>query len=97
MLRTRKARLPPSAGKRLFEVADLVLDTCGVPGDALVAISGSTSKAGQGSTIAGALLVNSMMAEAIELLAARGALPGVLHSSNSNRPRGGAGKRRTRF
>ncbi|HPS69177.1 MAG: SIS domain-containing protein [Candidatus Cryosericum sp.] len=72
------------SGKRLFEVADLVLDTCGVPGDALVAISGSTSKAGPGSTIAGALLVNSMMAEAIELLAARGALPGVLHSSNSN-------------
>jgi uncharacterized phosphosugar-binding protein len=46
-----------------IEVADLVLDTCGEPGDALVSIEGSPAKAGLGSTIAGAVLVDSMMVE----------------------------------
>jgi len=73
-----------SSGKRLFEVADLVLDTCGEPGDALVSIEGSPAKAGPGSTIAGAVLVDSMMVEVMELLAKRGVTPGILHSSNND-------------
>ncbi|MHB8106935.1 MAG: sugar isomerase domain-containing protein [Candidatus Cryosericum sp.] len=71
------------SGKHLYEVADLVLDTCGEPGDALIEIKGSPAKAGPGSTIAGAVLVDSMMVEAMELLSARGIVPGVLHSSNN--------------
>ena len=72
------------SGKRLFEVVDLVLDTCGEPGDALVSIEGSPAKAGPGSTIAGAVLVDSMMVEVMELLAKRGVTPGILHSSNND-------------
>jgi uncharacterized phosphosugar-binding protein len=56
----------------------------GEPGDALVSIEGSRAKAGPGSTIAGAVLVDSMMVEVMELLAKRGATPGILHSSNNN-------------
>jgi len=72
-----------SSGKHLYEVADLVLDTCGEPGDALIEVKGSPVKAGPGSTIAGAVLVNSMIVEAVEILAGRGITPGVLHSSNN--------------
>jgi uncharacterized phosphosugar-binding protein len=73
-----------SSGKHLYEVADLVLDTCGEPGDALIEIEGSPAKAGPGSTIAGAVLVDSMMVEAMELLISRGITPGVLHSANND-------------
>ncbi len=72
-----------ASGKHLYEVADLVLDTCGEPGDALISIKGCPIKGGPGSTIAGAVLVNSMITETMEILASRGITPGVLHSSNN--------------
>ena len=45
------------SGKRLFEVADLVIDNGGVPGDAVLEVPGSPVRYAPTSTVAGALLV----------------------------------------
>lgn len=70
------------SGKRLFEIADLVLDT-GVPvGDAMVEVPGLVDKVGPGSTVVGALLINMLMIRAIEEVVSRGGTPPVLRSQN---------------
>jgi uncharacterized phosphosugar-binding protein len=63
---------PGGSGKRLFEVADVVLDT-GVPyGDAMMEITAARFPVGPTSTVIGAALVQALMIEVIERLAARG-------------------------
>jgi uncharacterized phosphosugar-binding protein len=70
------------SGKRLFEVADVVLDN-GVPeGDALVSISGLDRRMGPGSTVAGAAVVNAVFVEAAAIASARGIQARVLRSAN---------------
>jgi uncharacterized phosphosugar-binding protein len=53
-----------SSGKRLFELADVVVDTCGVTGDAMISIPGLAYPMGPSSTVAGAAIINSIMMEA---------------------------------
>ncbi|HYC71044.1 MAG TPA: sugar isomerase domain-containing protein [Opitutaceae bacterium] len=75
-------------GKKLHELADLVLDNCGTVGDALVDVVGGpaapeiVAKAGPTSTLAGALLLNLLSLEVTEWLAARGHTPPILRSQN---------------
>jgi uncharacterized phosphosugar-binding protein len=71
------------SGKRLFEVADIVLDNRGVPGDALLDIEGSPEAVGATSTAAGALIVQAVVCEAVARLTARGLRPNVLRSFNA--------------
>lgn len=59
-------------GKRLPEVADVVIDNHGVPGDAIVEIEGSPWRVGASSTIIGALLWNALLVETACLLQAGG-------------------------
>jgi uncharacterized phosphosugar-binding protein len=70
-------------GQRLFEVADVVIDNCGVPGDALIDVDGSPERTGSTSTMVGALLVQALVVEVVTLLAARGQTPNVLRSLNA--------------
>lgn len=72
-----------ASGKRLFQVADVVIDNCGAPGDAIVAIEGSPEKTGSTSTFVGALLVQALVVEVVANLANRGITPNVLRSLNS--------------
>jgi len=72
------------SGKRLFELADIVLDNGGWPGDAALAIPGHPSPMGPTSTIIGAWLLNSLLAEAVADLAAEGILVDVWRSANSD-------------
>jgi uncharacterized phosphosugar-binding protein len=74
------------SGKRLFEVADVVLDNAGLPGDAALELPGLPRRIGPTSTIVGALLINLVIARAIELALARGLLPEVYASSNADDP-----------
>jgi uncharacterized phosphosugar-binding protein len=67
--------------KKLPEVADHVLDNCGVPGDALTDTGGGLM-AGPSSTLAGALLLNLLQLEIIGWLRAHGHEPPVLRSQN---------------
>jgi uncharacterized phosphosugar-binding protein len=59
------ARVPAgAAGVKLAEVADVVIDNHGVPGDALVAVGESGLKTGALSTVAGAFILNALLTEA---------------------------------
>lgn len=70
-------------GQRLFEVADVVIDNCGVPGDALIDVDGSPERTGSTSTMVGALLVQALVVEIVTLLTTRGETPNVLRSLNA--------------
>jgi uncharacterized phosphosugar-binding protein len=70
------------AGPRLHELADVVLDNHGRPGDAAVVPAGSEVAVSPTSTVVGAAILNAVVAEAVELLLARGVVPDVFASSN---------------
>lgn len=71
-----------ASGKKLFEVADYVLDNNGVNGDAIISIPGSEVKAGPTSTLTGALLLNLLQMEVIEYLAKNDLPLPLLRSQN---------------
>jgi len=68
----------PAAGARLLEVADLVLDTCSPPADAMVTIDSLETPIGPGSTIGAVAIVNAIKVRTAELLVARGVMPPVI-------------------
>jgi len=70
-----------SCGKRLVEIADLTIDNCTPPGDALVTVDGLPDPVGPGSTIGGAAVTNALKSAVAERLAALGKPPLVLTSS----------------
>ena len=72
-----------SSGKRLFEVADLVIDNCGVDGDAAVTLPGFDLKIGPPSSITGMLIMNLIVVQAIEDCLKGGGSPEVFVSSNT--------------
>lgn len=71
-----------SSGKRLFELADVVLDTMVPPGDAIVRLQGLGAPVGPASTVIGAALLNELMVETVRELLRRGIEPPVLRSQN---------------
>ena len=68
------ARVAPlsSLGKRLYEVVDYAIDNLGEPGDGLVELDGSDWRVGPSSTIAGALIWNSLVVEVTRRMQAAG-------------------------
>ncbi|WP_337868784.1 SIS domain-containing protein [Meiothermus sp.] len=72
--------LPPghSSGKRLLEIADLVIDNCAIPGDAMVAIEGLDVPVGPGSTIGNTAVVNAIKCPVAARLTEWGEPPLVL-------------------
>lgn len=72
------------SGKNLADVADLVIDNCGVAGDAALELPGMPARLGPTSTITGALIVNSIIVQAIENALAREVTPEIYISSNSD-------------
>ena len=73
--------LHPS-GKRLFEAADLVLDTLGERGDAVLPVPGHPVKTGPMSSVSGVLLLNLLACETIDWMVANGHPPPLLRSAN---------------
>lgn len=69
-----------SAGVRLHEVVDLVIDTCTPPGDAIVEVPGLESRVGSPSTMMAIAITHAMIAEAAAELTRRGVPPLVLAS-----------------
>src|SRR5687768_11160892 len=67
-----------AGGKKLHDVADLVLDTGAPVGDAMVKIEGLEMPVSPGSTVGGVLLVNAIKAELAERLTKAGKPPTVL-------------------
>jgi uncharacterized phosphosugar-binding protein len=70
-----------SSGRRLLEEADVVIDLCTPPGDALVTVDGLESPVGPGSTVAAVAIANELKARVAALLVERDAMPPVLTSS----------------
>lgn len=68
----------PAAGARLLDEADLVIDLCTPPADALSIIDNLATPVGPGSTIAAVAIVNSIKVRVAELLTERGQMPPVI-------------------
>ena len=73
---------PKVDGKRLSDVADIVIDNRGVPGDSLVEIGDSGLRTGPASTVSGAFILNAVLTEAIWRLAEVGTTPPIYISAN---------------
>lgn len=72
------------SGQLLYQLADLVLDNGGVPGDAAIDAPGFAYKVGPTSTISGALLLNLLAMETIERLIDMGVTPPTYVSQNAD-------------
>lgn len=70
------------SGKRLFEIADVVVDIGTPEGDALVTLDGLQYPVGPGSTLANSAVVNEIKVRTAELLVAAGAMLPVLTASS---------------
>ena len=68
------------SGKRLFELADCVLDNCTPSGDGCLNINGYVT--GAVSSIASMFLVNTITSEALKIVTAKGFKPYVFQSQN---------------
>jgi uncharacterized phosphosugar-binding protein len=70
-----------ASGSRLRDHADVVLDLCTPPADALVELDGLATPVGPGSTIAAVALANEVKVRTAARLLDRGAMPPVLTSA----------------
>lgn len=70
-----------SSGKKLIDIADVVIDSCTPAGDAMVRVTGLEDPVGPGSTIGMAAVTNAIKVVVAEKLTAMGQPPHVLTSS----------------
>lgn len=70
------------SGKRLCEIADIVLDNCGCVGDACIDVDGVEGSICATSTVAGAMILNACVAEAVDICAKKGFSPEHFISAN---------------
>ena len=71
-----------ASGQRLCEIAHIVLDNLGTPGDACVSYDGFSGMAAATSTVIGAALLQAVAAQTVQVLLDDGATPEVFASSN---------------
>ncbi|MHA1589711.1 MAG: sugar isomerase domain-containing protein [Candidatus Njordarchaeales archaeon] len=70
------------SGKRLYDVADIVIDNHVPPGDALLEVEGIKTKIAPVSTIVNSAILHSIMAEAAKMLVDEGIEPPIWLSAN---------------
>ncbi|MFK7692131.1 sugar isomerase domain-containing protein [Paenibacillus sp. HJGM_3] len=78
---SERSRSKHSSGKRLYELADIVIDNGAVPGDAMVHIEGLETPVGPGSTIGNTVIVNTIKCQVAQRLTDAGKPPKVITSS----------------
>lgn len=71
-----------SSGRKLYEVADVVIDTGTPLGDAAIRLEGLAQPVGPTSGVAGMFVVHAVMGTAAEILLSRGITPPVWESGN---------------
>jgi len=70
------------SGKKLYQVADIVIDNLVPPGDALLSVPGIRTKVAPVSTIINAAILHSILSTAAKMLADEGIEPPVWLSAN---------------
>lgn len=70
------------SGKKLYEIADVILDSQSVPGDAVMSVKGMETKFGPTSSIIGFAILQAVVVQTIENLMEKGHEPPVWVSSN---------------
>src|SRR5579884_2837423 len=75
-----RARPAHASGKKLLDVADVILDNGAPEGDCLVALDGTRQKTGPFSTLGGAMVMNLLRCEVAQRLLDRGIGPVFLPS-----------------
>lgn len=80
---SRQVETTHLSGRKLYEIADYVLDNGSVFGDAIVDLPAEKVKAGPTSTLADALLVNLLQMEILECLQQRGHKAPLIQSQNT--------------
>jgi uncharacterized phosphosugar-binding protein len=76
----QRARPAHPSGKKLLDVADVILDNGAPEGDTLLPLEGSPSRTGPFSTVGGALVMNMLRCEVAQRLVDRGIEPVFLPS-----------------
>lgn len=72
-----------NSGKRLFEVADIVIDNHGDIGDGSCEIKGIEQRVGPSSTVVGATILNTIIVEVTRRMVEKGiAYPPIFYSAN---------------
>jgi uncharacterized phosphosugar-binding protein len=77
-----QATSPRGGGRRLLEVADIVIDNRGALGDAAIDVAGFHRRVAPTSTAVGAAIVNAIVAQSVGFAVAAGIEPRVYASSN---------------
>ncbi len=80
------ARATHSSGKKLFDVADIAIDNCVPPEDALVSVDGVQEKFAAGSTVAAATIAMAVVADVAQRLSTGGHKPATFVSPNAGLP-----------
>lgn len=75
---SQKSKSKRADGKKLGDFSDLILDTGAPVGDAMVDIPGLNTPVSPGSTVGGAMIINSIKAEVANILTEAGRPPKVL-------------------
>lgn len=71
-----------SSGKKLYQVADVVIDNCVPKGDCVLDVEGMEQPIGPASGVAGMFIIHSIVVQAIQNLKERGVDPPVFISGN---------------
>lgn len=71
------------SGKKLADVAEVVIDNCGPNGDAWLQFPGMPGPVGSTSSMIGLLIIQLIQVRAVELALARGVAPEMYISSNT--------------
>jgi uncharacterized phosphosugar-binding protein len=79
---SQAGEVDPEVGARLCDEADVVIDLCTPPADALCSLAGVDTPVGPGSTLAAISIANAIKVRTAELLLEQGALPPVITSAS---------------
>lgn len=71
-----------SSGKKLYEVADVVIDNCVPKGDCILDVEGMRQPIGPASGVASMFIIHTLIVESIQTLHDRGCDPPVFMSGN---------------
>ena len=76
--------VPPrhKSGKKLYDIADIVIDTHTLRGDSAISLEGNDLKVGATSTLAGVFIMQSINVEAAQAMQSSGYAPPVVVSAN---------------